>query len=1190
MRKRIIIAYLSVLCLLVAHYSIDPTRWHTDSRLQPTGLHSAHDNMLSSLNVTSIAQDRQGLVWIGTSAGINVFDGQGYTQFFHASADTTALPDDYITGLQTDDKGRMWVDTQNGMAVYIGAGRFRRVNDKARAPFRHQAQQSAIPDTPYSLRKPQDMVSCSFRDRTGNVWVGFRNAGYQMVSPERTEFKRANDNPLAKSTAGKDITSLERVGQNILAGTTLRLYIYDKKSGQLTERFYTQMFDSTNNAKRELNNIVALDRNHAWLVGNRQVLSCRIADGTVAIDSKTTNPGSPDMTLGCGTRAGRHLFVASAKFLLKMGYGTTEPQRIKVGNPLFDEETQLACLHDGRVLLFMKNMGLALLSPYGNTIEPLRVSGTPSCGNTDPAFAREDSYGNVWLGTKRSGLYRLDMRRKTVEHMSFVGDVHIQGLVEDTNRRIWITTLKDVVCYNPRTGESAMATLLSSSLNDWNRQYFDNSLCMGPDSTVVLGSSDGCIFAEAATASHAPSRRLLVYALNVTRQDATRLTLNDTIADGSRMALAHDENTLSIKYFCPDLGQTSALMFRYRLDGYDRQWHSPTSSHEAQYSNLPPGKYVFRLQLSASPGMAPASEQSVEITIKPAWWASAAAWWLYCGCAALIIYVLNTLYLRLRTNRMRLVQEQHEREREQHTNEMNMSFFANISHEFRNPITVMAGPLLMLQGDKSLPRHVHQTLRRVCMSVNRMLRLIDQMLDFNQLETDALRLKVGRADASRLLMQLVAAFEESARVRGITVAANIAHADYDVMLDTDKFEKIISNLFTNALKHTPDGGTITFSADMTSADNGRTLTVAVLNSGSHIPEERMADVFKRYYQLADTTGSHHYGWGSGIGLYYVHRLVTLHHGRIKAKNTENGVEFRFCLPSDENAYKLSEKDGESKKVMQIPISNAEETPGDDTDAGTSLEPKDRKKILVVDDDTDVATYISSLFEPHYEVVNRYSAEDALRDIGSLCPDIVLSDVIMGRMSGYELCRRLKSDLMLSHIPVVLITAKSNMDEQINGLRLGAVAYVTKPFDPTYLQAIVAAQLRNMQSLRRQLGESLTTEDVAVAETTMSEQDRRFMDELYALMKRRSAELELNVSTVCRDLLISQSKFNYKLKQLTGDTPGTFFRKYKLNHAAQLLHEGRHTVAEVATLTGFGTAAHFAVAFKKQFGVTPSEFH
>lgn len=373
----------------------------------------------------------------------------------------------------------------------------------------------------------------------------------------------------------------------------------------------------------------------------------------------------------------------------------------------------------------------------------------------------------------------------------------------------------------------------------------------------------------------------------------------------------------------------------------------------------------------------------------------------------------------------------------------------------------------------------------------------------------------------------------------------------------------------------------------------RWLEVEVFNSGSHIADSRLADVFKRYYQLADAETQHKYGWGTGIGLYYVKRLVGLHHGEIAACNVSSetdslsdGVAFRFRLPADSSAYGNGEFADTAAHVMQIPIQQDDLHTAEEAEETGSTGRRNRRKILVVDDDVDVAGYIRSIFAADYAVENRYSAEAALKDMAEIRPDIILSDIIMGEMSGFDFCRTLKADIMWSHIPMVLITAKSDIGEQIRGLRLGAVAYATKPFDPSYLLALVEAQLSGVQSLRRILGDSTSTESIA---DEMSEQDRRFMDELYAIMERRSAEQELSVAAVCHEMLVSQSKFNYKLKQLTGDTPGTFFRKYKLNRAARLLREGRHNVSEVAAMTGFSTAAHFSVAFKKQFGVSPSEY-
>lgn len=497
-----------------------------------------------------------------------------------------------------------------------------------------------------------------------------------------------------------------------------------------------------------------------------------------------------------------------------------------------------------------------------------------------------------------------------------------------------------------------------------------------------------------------------------------------------------------------------------------------------------------------------------------------------------------------------------------------------------------------------------------------MLRLIDQMLDFNQLETDELRLRVVEVDAAKKLRQQVASFEESARVKDIKLELVIKHGNYRMWLDGDKVEKIMGNLFTNALKHTSPGGVIRISAHV----DDDILVVSVFNSGKLIAEDRMQDVFKRYYQLADSQDSDLYGWGTGIGLYYVKRLVELHHGSVRVKNIKvvsetleeaslrNGVEFCFALPADKSIYNKVEIADREKRVMQIPLEVTSEegrtlevkseegrvknslAENGNSSVKTSHSGKNLPRILIVDDDVDVAQYLHSIFASAYEVVNRYSAEEALADLEEVKPDLILSDVIMGQMSGFEFCKFLKSNLSFSHIPVILITAMSTMSEQIDGLQLGAVAYVTKPFDPVYLKALVKSQLHNMQMLRQRLSESTETGSLsAKVADTLSLQDQKFMDELYRWMEKRSAEQDLNVATVCHDMLISPAKFNYKIKELTGETPGIFFRKYKLNKAAAWLREGKYSITEIAVLTGFSTAAHFSVAFKKQFGVSPSEY-
>ena len=1240
-RGRLVLAAALILfCIFAAVFLFTPGRRATRNILVESGKHTAIDDMLSSLNVTSIAQDSKKLIWIGTSAGINIYDGQRFIQFFHDSKDTTALPDDYINMLFLDRKGRMWIGTQNGLARYIGGYRFKRyhlqssntnilwikdgqmdgevrvgngkevfritesdiVKENGADKYKEAEKKKAIAKTLSAfpdnlLIKPRELASATFIDNAGNLWIGYRNAGYQVMSANIADFKKANDNPLAKETEGRDITCIKTVGHYLLAGTTLRLYTYDTQTHAISQAFYKQLF----NEPQELRGIVKLNGRIFWLIGNRKILECTVGN-SMSATPKTVYSISEDKTLGSGTCIGNNLFVScNNRHLIRCNTTTGQTDSIKISCKWYDNETQLTSTNDGKVLLFMKDMHIALLDPTTLKLTEIKTHDEPDYGNIDAAFALQDSRGTVWLGTKRYGLYRMDLHTGGITRMDFLNDVHIQGLAEDNNRNIWITTLKDAVCYLPQTGEASMNSLVSSSKNHTKTQFFDNSITIAPNGNVVIGSSDGCEFLPADIELKTKNARkqkqgLLVYAINIQTSGGQQLTACENTRNGQAFTLANDENSIEFMYFRPNYSQTSSLMYQYKLEGFDTEWHEATYQHSASYNNLPEGKYKFRLRLTASPQLPPVEETTVNVKIMPSPWNCAAAWLLYAIFCGLVLYYINSLYLRIRANQLLLEQEKNEREREKQAKEMNMSFFANISHEFRNPITIIAGPLIQLSANESLPQNVKTTLQRICMSVNRMLRLIDQMLDFNQLETDALRLKVSKTNIEENLERLTAAFVESANVRGINFEVKCGNNIGEKWIDTDKFEKIISNLFTNALKHTPDNGNISIMARTEQEDTREFLVVNVTNSGSHIEEERMPDVFKRYYQLADSKGSHRYGWGTGIGLYYVKRLVGLHHGNIGVKNIAKecggGVSFIFRLPCCKDAFSDNELCETKSEVLQIPITYASTdgttTSGnadDNLDRGGTTEKK-RKKILIVDDDIDVAQYIRSIFCSRYTVENRYSAETALSDIAEIAPDIILSDIIMGKMSGYDFCKELKSNLMTCHIPVVMITAKSNIDEQIKGLRLGAVGYVTKPFDPEYLQAVVETQLENVNTIRRRLGESTETEELSDA---LSEEDRRFMDELYRLMGKRAAEMELNVQTICHDLLISQSKFNYKLKELTGDTPGVFFRKYKLNKAAKYLKDGKMTISEIAIATGFATAAHFSVAFKKQFGVSPSEY-
>ena len=395
----------------------------------------------------------------------------------------------------------------------------------------------------------------------------------------------------------------------------------------------------------------------------------------------------------------------------------------------------------------------------------------------------------------------------------------------------------------------------------------------------------------------------------------------------------------------------------------------------------------------------------------------------------------------------------------------------------------------------------------------------------------------------------------------------------------------MSNLLSNALKFTPTGGHIDVTLDVVD----KQVRISVADTGKGIPENQLENVFKRYYQLDNQTKAV-VNWGTGIGLYYARRLAELHHGSLTASNREQatGAVFTLVLPMDKEAYSSKERQplddqglADFRIVDAAPLLQT-------THADSTADDDQRPTILIVDDDTEIINYMRLLFSQDYRLITCLDAETALEEMRAAEPNIVLSDVAMPGKDGYELCQEIKQDIQLSHIPVILVTAKVTAENQVEGLNVGADAYVTKPFEPAVLSALIQSQLKNRERIRKILTKSTTT-DADSMDSVLSSQDRHFIDELYKLMEEELSNSELDVTRITKMLYISRTKLYYKIKGLTGETPSNFFRTYKLNRAAELLKSGKYTVAEVADKCGFSTQSHFSVVFKKQFGVTPTEY-
>lgn len=549
-------------------------------------------------------------------------------------------------------------------------------------------------------------------------------------------------------------------------------------------------------------------------------------------------------------------------------------------------------------------------------------------------------------------------------------------------------------------------------------------------------------------------------------------------------------------------------------------------------------------------------------------------------------------------HKLHIAQAQFEKMQEKRLNQMNMSFFVNASHEFRTPLTMISGPITQLCNVTSIEAENKQLLSIVQRSVNRMLKLVNQLMDFNKLENDTLKLSVKQLDIVAELIKIIEVFRINCKNKGIELKTYGLEESFITWVDSDKLDTITSNLLSNALKFTEKGGKITVSFDVISSIDALKLfdlreeekgteyiKVSITDTGCGLPSDKLEKIFEKYYQVIDKEKGTYNG-GTGIGLYYTRCLIKLHHGWIKARNSSaGGAIFTYILPISDDIYSSQERILSSEtKGLPNPIQVEEEFIEINENSSKKVK---RQSVLIVDDDIEVIDYLKTLLMPFYKVICSFDAETAYKIFEDEAPDIVLSDVVMPRVSGYQLCKSIKEHLKLSYIPVILVTANSTIENQVNGLYIGADAYVTKPFDPTYLLALIDSQLKNREKLHHLLSNKTKTNQIEG--NVLSAQDNSFMTELYQLMENELSNSELNITRMTKVMKISRTKFYYKVKGLTGVNPNAFFKTYKLNRAVELLHEGKSNISEIADMTGFSTLSHFSSSFKKQFGINPSEY-
>jgi signal transduction histidine kinase/DNA-binding response OmpR family regulator len=813
----------------------------------------------------------------------------------------------------------------------------------------------------------------------------------------------------------------------------------------------------------------------------------------------------------------------------------------------------------------------------------------------------EDQHNNLWLASRRDGLGLFN--RQTGE-ACFYGQKQglcnntISSIVEDDDGFLWLATEGGVSKFNPETKEFTNF----SEEHGFPTQLFNVNGTKLKNGEIWLTTIDNGVVGfdpRELKINKIPPKIVLtdIKLFNESLKIGSDYPLKQDISITKEITFAHWQNDITIEctalhFSCPEKNQ-----YGFWLENYDNDWYYTGTNRFASYTNLDPGEYIFHAKGSNSDNVWNEEGISLRIIIHPPWWRTFWAYGLYVLIIGSIAFVIWRSQLRRIRLRNELKMKQFEAQKLQEIDHLKSRFFANISHEFRTPLTLILGPMeQMLSG--MFKGNLKETYRIIIRNGKRLLQLINQLLDLSKLEAGRMTLQARPLELIRLLKALVQSFSSLAERKKITLTFKAEEESILVYADKDKLEKIVLNLLSNAFKYTQAGGTISVKvttsskADqpVASTDDGF-VELRIADTGLGIAGEHLEKIFDRFYQADETYDQERSS--TGIGLALVKELVELHHGEIFVDSRINeGTEFCVRLP-------LGKAHLKDEEIVDKPA--AEAVPDSPVDADLFVAELDSSRaiekepaipdeeatiVLIVEDNLDVRSYIREILEPFFRIIEAYNGQEGLDKAVEVIPDLVVSDIMMPGMDGYELCKRLKTDERTSHIPVILLTARAASESKLEGLETGADDYIVKPFDSKEL----LARVKNLIKIRRQLRQRFSREIILkpqdIAVTPM---DAVFLQKVQTVVDAHLDDEDFSIEMLGHEVGMSRSQIHRKLRALVDQSASRFIRSMRLQRAVELMKKRAATLTEIAYMTGFHSQAYFTTCFQEQFGCSPKAY-
>lgn len=1111
----------------------------TSNSFQDFVLDKALHKPVINEEVRDILEDTKGNLWVGSYVGLFYIDikNKSVQKYEHSELYINSLSQNSVYKIIEDSRGDLWIGTWAGGINYL---------DKSANKFTN------LKVGPDKKNLNYKVVSSIVETNDGNLWIGTEGGGINFYNRNQRQFNYLiNNSKNPNSLSANNVKTMLNDEGNLWIGT---------HDGGLN-------FLSVKGNKYENQKIDEILKNSA-LVNNR--ITCLAKDNQNKIWIGTNNEGLNffDKTLGVYEKIedyegilGDFIYV-----ILKSKYNN--------------------------VLYIGSNKGFSVIDLITNEITRIDLEESPDSFfvKNEVISVYEESSVSLWLGTEGKGLYNYNLdTNKSYRYGTKQGLFNevVYGILPDDSNNLWLSTNSGLFRFNIELKEFKN---FDKSDGIQGNEFNYGAYLKTRKGELIFGGTDGLTILNPNDISEdrfVPPVKIT--SLNFWNNPNTNITDNT-----GEVTLQYKQNDFSLDYVALNYSQPEKNEYAYMLEGFDNGWKYVGNNKTAAYTNLNPGNYIFRVKASNSDGIWNENAATVKLKILPPLWRTWWAYVLYFLLSVAIILIIRRYSLIRINDKNQLKQERLAKEKIEKENRFKLQLFTNISHDFRTPLTLIVGPLKRILNTQNIEAPLHNQLSGMYRNASILLQLINQLLDFRKSEAGKLKLNASKSNIVPFLENLKLAFEELAKERRITYKFESKEKEINVWFSKIEMKKVILNVLSNAFKFTPPNGKITINVSTfkkeTESKDLEFLKILIKDNGKGIPAENIEFVFDRYFQLGQKNELRS---GTGVGLALAKDIVDLHSGTIKVESVENkGTVFMILLPMGKEHLKPEEIAEESFYDEDELLGSYEPTHvrigwiKEEEEVKDVVLDESLPSILIVEDNIEVRKFIENIFSKDFNVFEARNGKKGLEIANSKPIDLIVSDIMMPIMDGVEMCKILKSDVITSHIPVILLTARTSSKIQKIGYETGADAYVTKPFDAELLKLQVENLLKSRENLVIKFKKDIILEPKELPTQSI---DEVFLKDAMDIIEENMSNPEFNVNFFTSKMHMSQSVLYRKIKVLTGQSISEFIRTVRLKRAGQLLTQTEMAVSDVAYDIGFNDLKYFRRCFKQIFEMSPSEY-